>query len=393
MTVTSRVPGRRRDRALDADERARGVLARRRRRDGDGATLVRLDHVRRPDDRRHRELRPGHAHRDAGPGVRARRRRDVHGRRPAPACAAPTARRRDAPTWTFTTAHDAAAAAGRRRRCSRPPAPPRSPTAPRVTVDVRPRARPGDGDGARPSRSTPDGGAPSRRPSATTTPRTGSRSRRSRRSSAGVARTRRRSRRWSAARPARRSPPTITWSFTTADCPCALMTGADPGVDRAAGAATAAAAPARSPTSSARRSTVTETAQLVALRFWKEPGETGTHVGRVWSSTGTLLASVTYQNESASGWQRQALATPLTLSPGQTYVDLGRPERVLRQDHERPRARRSRPARCSTVADGAQRRVQRRRPGSSRRTPGSRATTSSTASSAAPARAAARAGA
>ena len=29
---------------------------------------------------------------------------------------------------------------------------------------------------------------------------------------------------------------------------------------------------------------------------------------------------MTYQNETASGWQRQPLATPLTLSPGQTYV-------------------------------------------------------------------------
>ena len=42
--------------------------------------------------------------------------------------------------------------------------------------------------------------------------------------------------------------------------------------------------------------------------------------GSVWTSAGTLLASATYQNESASGWQRQPLATPLTLSPGQTYV-------------------------------------------------------------------------
>ena len=55
---------------------------------------------------------------------------------------------------------------------------------------------------------------------------------------------------------------------------------------------------------------VTAQSQLIALRFWKEPGETGTHVGRLWSSTGTQLASATFQNESASGWQRQMLASP-----------------------------------------------------------------------------------
>ena len=65
---------------------------------------------------------------------------------------------------------------------------------------------------------------------------------------------------------------------------------------------------------------VTQQSQLIALRFWKEPGETGTHVGRVWSSTGTQIASATFQGESASGWQRQALASPVTLQPGQTYV-------------------------------------------------------------------------
>jgi hypothetical protein len=40
----------------------------------------------------------------------------------------------------------------------------------------------------------------------------------------------------------------------------------------------------------------------------------------VWSSTGTQLAQATFTGESASGWQRQALDTPLTLSPSQDYV-------------------------------------------------------------------------
>ena len=56
------------------------------------------------------------------------------------------------------------------------------------------------------------------------------------------------------------------------------------------------------------------------MRFYKSPGETGTHVGRIWTSGGTSLATVTFANETASGWQTQQLATPLAISAGQTYV-------------------------------------------------------------------------
>ena len=66
--------------------------------------------------------------------------------------------------------------------------------------------------------------------------------------------------------------------------------------------------------------TVDKTMSLVALRFYKHALETGTHVGRVWISAGTQLASVTYQGETASGWQRQALDSPITLQAGQTYT-------------------------------------------------------------------------
>ena len=57
-----------------------------------------------------------------------------------------------------------------------------------------------------------------------------------------------------------------------------------------------------------------------AIRYYKASSETGTHVGRIWLSTGTLLTSVTFTNETASGWQQQALATPLTISANTTYV-------------------------------------------------------------------------
>ena len=59
---------------------------------------------------------------------------------------------------------------------------------------------------------------------------------------------------------------------------------------------------------------------ITAIRYWKASGDTGTHVGRIWSSTGSLLASTTFAGETASGWQQQALATPLSVQPGTTYV-------------------------------------------------------------------------
>jgi hypothetical protein len=67
--------------------------------------------------------------------------------------------------------------------------------------------------------------------------------------------------------------------------------------------------------------TANEPGRLTAIRYYKSPGETGAHTGRVWSfPDGTLLASAAFTNETASGWQQTALATPLTLSAGQTVV-------------------------------------------------------------------------
>jgi hypothetical protein len=68
------------------------------------------------------------------------------------------------------------------------------------------------------------------------------------------------------------------------------------------------------------RFNTTTVGQVRAIRYYKSPSETGTHVGRIWSSTGQLLASVTFTNETASGWQEQVLAAPLAVTPGTTYV-------------------------------------------------------------------------
>ena len=57
-----------------------------------------------------------------------------------------------------------------------------------------------------------------------------------------------------------------------------------------------------------------------ALRFHKGAGNGGTHVGSLWSSTGTRLAQVTFTGETPTGWQRAALSSPVRVTAGQTYV-------------------------------------------------------------------------
>ncbi|MBP2490170.1 VCBS repeat-containing protein [Rhizobium leguminosarum] len=56
------------------------------------------------------------------------------------------------------------------------------------------------------------------------------------------------------------------------------------------------------------------------IRFYKSSLDTGTHTGSLWSSTGTRLATLTFTNETASGWQTATFTSPVTLTAGQTYT-------------------------------------------------------------------------
>ena len=60
--------------------------------------------------------------------------------------------------------------------------------------------------------------------------------------------------------------------------------------------------------------------QVTGVRFYKSQFNTGTHVGNLWTSTGTLLATVTFTNETASGWQQANFSTPVTIAPNTTYI-------------------------------------------------------------------------
>jgi hypothetical protein len=59
---------------------------------------------------------------------------------------------------------------------------------------------------------------------------------------------------------------------------------------------------------------------ITGIRFYKGTGNTGTHVGNLWTSSGTLLASATFANETASGWQQVSFSTPVAVSANTTYV-------------------------------------------------------------------------
>jgi hypothetical protein len=66
--------------------------------------------------------------------------------------------------------------------------------------------------------------------------------------------------------------------------------------------------------------TVSADGTITGMRYYKSLQDTGTHVGSLWTSTGTLLASATFTNESAIGWQTVHFAQPVTVSAGTTYV-------------------------------------------------------------------------
>lgn len=59
---------------------------------------------------------------------------------------------------------------------------------------------------------------------------------------------------------------------------------------------------------------------VTGVRFYKGSLNTGTHTGSLWTSTGTLLATVTFTNETASGWQQANFASAIPIVANATYI-------------------------------------------------------------------------
>ena len=106
---------------------------------------------------------------------------------------------------------------------------------------------------------------------------------------------------------------TVTVGSATPGCPCTIWgAGATPDKPAETTDNSAVEVGVKFRASAAGRAT--------GVRFYKGATNTGTHVGHLWTRTGTLLATVTFTNETATGWQEARFATPVDLTPGTTYV-------------------------------------------------------------------------
>lgn len=110
-----------------------------------------------------------------------------------------------------------------------------------------------------------------------------------------------------------------SWTFTTAApvlpdglCPCSLYRELD--VPQVAAVADGGAV------TLGMRFSVTEPGDITGIRFFKAAENTGTHTGTLWSATGERLAEVTFDSETASGWQSATFDTPVPVATGTEYV-------------------------------------------------------------------------
>jgi hypothetical protein len=95
-------------------------------------------------------------------------------------------------------------------------------------------------------------------------------------------------------------------------CPCSLWgAGETPGTPDSGDASSVTVGMAFTSGSAGR---------VTGIRFYKASTNTGTHVGGLYSSSGTLLASATFSGESASGWQQVTFSAPVAISPNTTYI-------------------------------------------------------------------------
>ena len=107
----------------------------------------------------------------------------------------------------------------------------------------------------------------------------------------------------------------VTWSFTTTastfSCPCSVWPGtATP--DRTD--------PDTSSVELGMKFRASANGFITGIRYYKPATATGTHVGTLWTGTGTKLGTVTFTGETASGWQQATFASPIPVTANTTYI-------------------------------------------------------------------------
>ncbi len=77
--------------------------------------------------------------------------------------------------------------------------------------------------------------------------------------------------------------------------------------------------------------------QVTALKFYRSPSDTGNDLLSLWSATGTKLASATFTNTTASGWQTVTLASPVNINANTTCaVSVSHQRRLCGQQQRLP---------------------------------------------------------
>ena len=107
----------------------------------------------------------------------------------------------------------------------------------------------------------------------------------------------------------------VVWTFTTEpplNCPCSIWTDAD----------TPAIASAADPNAVELGVKFRSDFDgfITGIRFYKGSNNAGTHVGNLWAADGTRLATATFTNETATGWQKVDFDTPVPISGNTLYV-------------------------------------------------------------------------
>ena len=107
----------------------------------------------------------------------------------------------------------------------------------------------------------------------------------------------------------------VSWSFTTtavtSGCPCTIWPS------------TAVPAGTDGDTNSVElgvKFRASNDGFVTGIRYYRPSQATGTHVGSLWSRTGTRLGQVTFTGGTASGWQEATFASPIPVVAGTTYV-------------------------------------------------------------------------
>jgi hypothetical protein len=106
-----------------------------------------------------------------------------------------------------------------------------------------------------------------------------------------------------------------TWSFSTVAgpaCPCSAWnssaTPADPDVNDP------------NPVELGVKFRVDLNGFITGIRYYKGTTNTGTHIGNLWSTSGQLLATATFVNETSSGWQQVNFSSPVAVTANTVYV-------------------------------------------------------------------------